>query len=45
MAGIDKTYISKFEDYKAVIDWAKDKYVPLKNGKKSLYFSLFGIRI
>lgn len=32
MAGIDKTYISDYEQYKEVRDWCKDKKVVLKNG-------------
>lgn len=33
MAGIDKTYISSYEDYRKVINWCKDKSFKLKNGK------------
>lgn len=33
MAAIDKTYISSFEDYKKVVEWAKDKSFKLKNGQ------------
>lgn len=33
MAGIDKTYITSYEDYKKVIDWCKDKSFKLSNGQ------------
>ena len=33
MAGIDKTYIQSYEDYKKVIDWCKDKSFKLSNGQ------------
>lgn len=32
MAGIDKTYIHNYSQYKEVYDWCKDKEVTLKNG-------------
>ena len=32
MAGIDKTYIHSYEQYKEVYDWCKGKEVTLKNG-------------
>ena len=32
MAGIDKTYISSYEDYKKIIDWCKGKSFTLKDG-------------
>ena len=33
MAGIDKTYITSYEDYKKVIDWCRDKSFKLSNGQ------------
>ena len=33
MAGIDKTYLTSYEDYKKVIDWCKDKSFKLSNGQ------------
>lgn len=33
MAGIDKTYITSYEDYKKVVDWCKDKSFKLSNGQ------------
>ena len=33
MAGIDKTYITSYDDYKKVIDWCKGKSFKLSNGQ------------
>lgn len=34
MAGIDKTYITSYEVYDKVRNWAKDQIIKLKNGKE-----------
>lgn len=34
MAGIDKTYVKTYEQYKIVRDWCKDKFITSKNGNK-----------
>ena len=33
MAGIDKTYLTSYDDYKKVIDWCRDKSFKLSNGQ------------
>ena len=40
MAAIDKTYINNWNDYKALVDWCKDKSFTLSNGDiiKPSYF-------
>jgi len=37
MAAIDKTYVSNWDDFNEIRNWAKDKEIPLKNGT---YFKL-----
>lgn len=32
MAAIDKTYVSNWDDFDEIRNWAKDKEIPLKNG-------------
>ena len=32
MAAIDKTYVSNWNDFNEIRNWAKDKEIPLKNG-------------
>jgi hypothetical protein len=34
MAAIDKTYLNNWEQFDAARNWAKETYIPLKNGKK-----------
>jgi hypothetical protein len=41
MAGIDKTYTNSWEDYNALMDWARGKTIDFNYGKKKLKIPIF----